>query len=111
MTVEERAKKIVEDWRNNEKALMSDRPRGGGFRHAPMAPEEWSARLEEQIAQALRDQIEEDAKVIDDKIKDWEHSIRTIKHFTGTYEEIELMQEMAQSIRALAEQKEEVKNS
>ena len=52
-------------------------------------------------AEADRGMIEDCAKVIDRKVEDWKESMRTIPHFTGTYEDIELMEEMAEAVRAL----------
>jgi hypothetical protein len=47
----------------------------------------------------MRELAEDCAAVIDNKIEDWKHSMRTIKHFTGTYEEVGLMEDMATAIR------------
>lgn len=61
------------------------------------------------IARLLRGLIEEEreacAKVIDAKIEDWKRCMRTMKHFTGTYEEVDLMEDMAVAIRARSDAK------
>lgn len=53
------------------------------------------------LGQAFCDLIEDCAAVIDRKVDAWKESMRTIPHFTGTYEDIELMEEMAEAVRAL----------
>ena len=57
--------------------------------------------LAKEIAEVLCDQIEECAILLDNKARDWEHSMKTISHFTGTYQEVELFQEIAEELRKM----------
>lgn len=58
------------------------------------------AALSEEMRKIAEVEREACAKIIDVKVEDWKHSMKTIKHFTGTYEEVELMEEISEAIRA-----------
>jgi hypothetical protein len=60
MTVEERAKEVIVKFTAKEESLLYGK---GGY---GASFKEWSARLQERIEEALREQIEACAKIADD---------------------------------------------
>jgi hypothetical protein len=80
LTVEEKANTVVQRFHDR----VTDEP-----------------ALAMEIAEVLRDQIEECAILIDNKAREWERLIKTNKDFIGTYEQIELFQEIAGEIRQM----------
>jgi len=67
--------------------------------HGRVADDEPTLVIE--VAAVLRDQIEECASTLDKKADEFEISIKTIKHHTGTYEEVDLIRDCAAEVRKL----------
>jgi hypothetical protein len=81
LTIEEKANTVLQRFRGR---VVDDEP-----------------TLAMEIAAVLRDQIEECAATLDKKADDFEISIKTIKHHTGTYEQVDLIRECAAEVRKL----------